>query len=215
MEELGKEWVQELKRIYWPEIGRRISPSRNAIAITSHLETRDHYNLHPRISPDGSKIAFFSDRKDFTNILITDRKGKILQRISQNGYGGYFESFHPFRSGMCWSPDGSKLAFVTKSGGRDEIRIVGVNEKKLLKKISASATSLSDPDWSRCGKKIAFSGITNDGKSDLFVYVFENDSITRLTNNIQQESDPRFSPDGKLLFPPGHMRLSTYHNYRI
>ncbi|HON09280.1 MAG TPA: BamA/TamA family outer membrane protein [Chitinispirillaceae bacterium] len=199
VEELGKEWIQELKRIYWPEIGRRISPSRNAIAITSHLETRDHYNLHPRISPDGSKIAFFSDRKDFTNILITDRKGKVLQRISQNGYGGYFESFHPFRSGMCWSPDGSKLAFVTKSGGRDEIRIVEVNEKKLLKKISASATSLSDPDWSRCGKKIAFSGITNDGKSDLFIYDFEKDSISRLTNNIQQESDPRFSPDGKKL----------------
>ncbi len=199
VEELGKEWIQELKRIYWPEIGKRISPTVNALAITSHLKTRDNYNLQPRISPDGKKIAFFSDRKDYTSILITDPKGKILQTISQNGYGGYFESFHPFRSGICWSPSSSELAFVTKSNGRDEIRIIEVDKKRLIKKISASATSLSNPDWSHCGKMIVFSGIDQTGKSDLYLCTIEDGSISRLTDNIQYESDPHFSPDGKTI----------------
>jgi Tol biopolymer transport system component len=59
--------------------------------------------------------GFLSDRRDYTGIMITDRPGKVLQEISQTGYGGFFESFHPFRSGMCWSPDGNSLAFVTKT----------------------------------------------------------------------------------------------------
>ena len=198
LEELGKEWIQELKRNYWPEIGRRELPTLNAQALTSHRESRDNYNLRPRISPDGSKIAFFSDRKDFSNILITDRKGKLLQKISQTGYSGYFETFHPFRSGLSWSPDGSQLAFVTKGTGNDEIRIVNITSKKLIKKITSSLTSISSPDWSRDGKKLTFTGVEK-GLSDIYTYDLTNSSLTRLTKDVRFESDPKFTPDNKLI----------------
>ena len=196
VDELGKEWIQELKRIYWPEIGKRIRPSQNATALTARLKTRHHFNLRPRISPDGSLIAFFSDRRDYTRILISDKTGKIVHQISQNGYGGYFESFHPFRSGICWSPDSRELGFVTYNNGRDEIRIVDVKKKKLKKKILTPVQSISSPDWSSDGNFIVFSGI-DSGMSDLFLYDIRTDSLQRLTRNIQFEADPHFSPDGK------------------
>lgn len=199
-EDLGKEWFKELRRIYWPEIALREDPSTKCKFVTSHLKTKDQYNLRPRISPDGEKIAFFSDRKDYTRILITDKKGKVIQQVSQTGYGGFFESFHPFRSGMCWSPDGKQLAFVTLHKGRDEIRIVNVDKKKLIKKIRLPLGSISSPDWSKNGKEIVFSAIT-DGLSDLFIYNIESDSLKRLTESLQYEADPHFSPDGqKILF---------------
>ncbi len=196
LEDIGKEWILELKRLYWPEIGCRIDPSSNASAITRHTETRDFYNLRPRISPDGKKIAFFSDRHDYTRILITDIKGKVLHQISQNGYGGYFESFHPFRSGMCWSPKGERLAFVTADGGSDEIRIVDIRRKRLVRRIRTHLNVINAPDWSRDGSVLVFSSV-DSGKSDLYLYHLSTGQLERLTNSVEFESDPRFSPDGK------------------
>lgn len=195
-EELGREWIQELKRNYWPEIGKRELPTVNSTPVTDHKETRDNYNLRPRLSPDGSKIAFFSDRKDFSKILITDRKGKLLTSISQTGFGGYFETFHPFRSGLGWSPDGNNLAFVTKGSGNDEIRIVSTINKKVQRKIKTPLTSISSPDWSKDGKLLVFTGIQK-GKSDLYLYQFDNGELQRLSNDLNFESDPRFFPDSK------------------
>ncbi|MBN1576126.1 MAG: PD40 domain-containing protein [Chitinispirillaceae bacterium] len=198
VEDLGKEWVSELRRLYWPEIGRRIDPATHAAPITQHLETRDHFNLRPRIAPDGGRIAFFSDRRDYTRILITDLKGKIVHEISQNGYGGYFESFHPFRSGMCWAPDGKRLAFITKSDESDELRIVDIERKRLQRRIRTSQNAISSPDWSRNGSLLVFSGVDN-GRSDLFLYDLKHDSLRQLTRSVACESDPRFSPNGKFI----------------
>ncbi len=195
-EELGREWIQELKRNYWPEIGKRELPTVNSVPVTDHKESRDNYNLRPRLSPDGSKIAFFSDRKDFSKILITDRKGKLLSSISQTGFGGYFETFHPFRSGLGWAPDGKSLVFVTKGSGNDEIRIVSTINKKLLRKIKTSLTSISSPDWSKDGKLLVFTGIQM-GKSDLYLYNLDNSELKRLSNDVNFEADPRFFTDNK------------------
>ncbi|HLV30329.1 MAG TPA: hypothetical protein VKY57_02045 [Chitinispirillaceae bacterium] len=200
IQELGTEWIQQLKRLYWPETGIRINPEENAVQLTSHLKSKNNFNLQPRISPDGSKIAFFSDKKDFTKILISDRKGKIIQEISQNGYGGYFESFHPFRSGMCWSPDGNYLAFVTKADGSDQIRIVDVKQKKLHRKIILHLNNISNPDWSPDKNHIVFTGI-DKGYNDIYIYNIVTDSLRRLTETPVFESNPRFSPDGnKIVF---------------
>jgi Tol biopolymer transport system component len=195
-EELGKEWIQELKRIYWPEIGRRSDPKKTATAVTKHSLSNSNFNLRPCISPNGKRIAFFSDRYDYTKIIITDRKGKVLQSISQNGYGGFFESFHPFRSGMCWSPDGKQLAFVTKSNGNDQIRIVDVDRRKLVQTIETRLSGVVGPNWSHNGAMIAFAGI-DSGMGDIFLYQFKTGAIKRLTKDVRYNSDPRFSNDDR------------------
>jgi Tol biopolymer transport system component len=200
IESLGKEWLQELKRIYWPELGHRINPTKNATAVTSHTDSKSFFNLRPRISPDGKRIAFFSDRRDYTGILITDRKGKVLQEISQSGYGGFFESFHPFRSGMCWSRDGKRLAFVSKDEGHDQIRIVDVTKRKLVRTIDTRLSSIAGPDWSHDGSMLAFAAV-DSGQSDLFIYKLKTNELIRLTASPAHKADPHFMPnDSAVIF---------------
>jgi dipeptidyl aminopeptidase/acylaminoacyl peptidase len=195
-EEMGEDWLFQLKRIYWPEIGKRQEPLKNGRALTAHTKDRDFFNLKPRISPDGAKVAYFSDLRDFTRIIIANRSGKILQEISQAGFAGNFESFHPFRSGMCWSPDGNKIAFVTFYHGQDELRIIDVKRKKFLTTVRPRLSGMGSPDWSPDGKSVVWTGVDKDF-SDLYLYSLESGSVKRLTNTITMESDPRFSRDGK------------------
>jgi Tol biopolymer transport system component len=194
-DELGKEWIRELKKVYWPEIGRRIDPSENSVAITNHLESHNYLNLRPRIAPNCSTIAFFSDHNDFTGILLTDKEGNIKKSISQNGYGGFFESFHPFRSGMCWASDSKRLAFVTLIDGKDEIRIIDITKHRMIRTVKTNLLSINSPDWSNDGDHLVFSGI-DKGARDLYMYNLPDNSLIRLTNTIADETDPRFSPNG-------------------
>jgi hypothetical protein len=197
-EELGEEWLYHLKQSYWPEIGKRQEPSQNGHALTSHIKDKDFFNLKPRISPDGSKIAYYSDLRDYTHIMIADRKGKILYEVSQSGFAGSFESFHPFRSGMCWSPGSDKIAFVTFFQGQDELRIIDVKHKKLIRTIRPQLSEMYSPDWSPDGSAIVWSGVAQD-RCDLYFYTIASGEVKRLTNTISFKSDPRFSRDGKTI----------------
>jgi Helix-turn-helix domain/WD40-like Beta Propeller Repeat len=59
-------------------------------------------NFHVRPSPDGSRIAFDSDRDGTRGVYVADGDGKHVRRVSGEGSA----------SVPSWSPDGQTLAFV-------------------------------------------------------------------------------------------------------
>ncbi|MDR3013371.1 MAG: BamA/TamA family outer membrane protein [Chitinispirillales bacterium] len=202
LEDLGTDWINELRRIYWPEIGRRMLPSDHATPITNTAADRSRFNLRPRISPDGQSIAFFSDRRDYTRIIITDTTGRELRRIGgQHGLlGGSFESFQPMSGSLSWSPDGSELAFVVKRGGRNEIRIVNARNGRRQKTITPPLAAITGLDWSRDGRYMAMTAI-EQGQTGLYIYDIEASELTVLDQTPGTKAAPRFSPDGtKIIF---------------
>ncbi len=58
-------------------------------------------NFHPRISPDGTTIAFISDRNGQNNIWLMDIDGKNPRAVTQELAGRFLEP--------TWSPDGRFL----------------------------------------------------------------------------------------------------------
>jgi len=194
-EELGEEWRTELKRLYWPEIGRRTEPAKNSRALTTHVKDRSNFNLKPRISPDGTKVAYYSDIHDYTRIMIRGASGKIVREISEAGFSGHFESFHPFRSGMCWSPTSDRLACVTSQGGHDVISVVASATGRTVATYRPPVTAIYSPDWSPKGDLIVFCAV-DKGQTDLFMCDCSTGACTQLTHDILSESDPRFTRDG-------------------
>lgn len=196
LEELGKDWINQLRRMYWPEIGRRMEPARHASAITDHVRDRSRFNQRPRISPDGQSIAFFSDRKDFINIIIADTAGRTRRHIGRHSLSGSFESFQPMSGAIVWSPDGQELAFVAKKAGRNEIRVVNARTGRTRYAIRPELSAVNGLDWSRDGSRLVMTGIFQ-GRTDLYMYDFNTRELARLTNSPETKESPRFSPDGK------------------
>jgi len=199
MEDLGRDWLGELRRVYWPEAGRRINPETQAVSVTAN--SRGRADVRPRVSPDGKRVAFFSDRHDFTRIIIADTAGKELRRIGgEHGLGSSFESFRPMNGAIAWSPDGERLAFIAKNGGKDEIRIVGAADGRALRAVRPPLSAINGLDWSKDGNLLTFVGLSS-GRTNLYIYNLASDELRLLTDTYESMDSPRFSPDGsKIIF---------------
>lgn len=77
------------------------SSGAGAMKVTTILDDRSR-NFHPRPSPDGSRIAFDSDRDGVRAVYVANTDGSGIHRISGDGYA----------SVPSWSPDGRRLVFV-------------------------------------------------------------------------------------------------------
>lgn len=96
----------------------------------------------------------------------------------------------------AWSPDGTRIAFVSnRGGGVDNIFVMdayGSNVVQLTNREGAN----SSPTWSSDSRYIAFAS-TRSGDSEIWILdtTGEEDSIN-LTNDPAQDTAPAWSPDG-------------------
>ena len=197
LEEAGEIWLRELRYLYWPELGQRQYGKSVARKLTRHGEDRSFYNLQPSLSPNGEEIAFFSDRESWEAIYILNVKTeKVVRTVIQSGKKEAHESFHSFKSGIAWSPDGKALAIVSKQEGRDVIHILDSKKGRVRQVLKPDVEAILSPNWSRDGRYIAFSG-QSEGFTDIYVYDLQTDSLRRLTSDIAHDDKPVFSPSGK------------------
>ncbi|MBI3460336.1 PD40 domain-containing protein, partial [Candidatus Acetothermia bacterium] len=137
----------------------------------------------PVLSPDGSKIAFASNRDGNQEIYLMNADGTGSVNLTQNKA----EDFLP-----AWSPDGSKIAFVSTRDQNDEIYVMNANGSGQTRLTNNPASDWK-PTWSPDGKQIAF---TSDREGNLEVYVMNADGSNpvNITKNGARDWRPSWSP---------------------
>ena len=134
-----------------------------------------------------TKIAYSSKRGAAKEIYVMDSDGNDQRAFTRNGSTNLFPN---------WSPDNSKLVFVSLRTGRWEINVHSYLDGSrlpfpLFNKFSS--TPVISPD----GTRILFSQTTARLDSDLFVAKLDGSERTNLTNHPGIDTSPTWSPSGR------------------
>lgn len=198
-EEFWKDFSKEMKKRYWPEIALREEPEDFAHKLTKAREDGSYFNEKPEFHPDGSKIAMFTDKSDYTElVLISAKTGKILKSLVKSSRSGDLESLHSYVSGISFNSDGSKIVFVAKSDGKPTLMFYDTDKGSIYQKKTIDLYQIVSPSWSPDDKMVAFAGL-NGTMRDLYVYNIETDKVVRITSDVYDDNEPTWTNDSKNL----------------
>ena len=159
-------------------------------------QTPGEREMYPQLSPDGKRVAFFSDKTGEYQLYIKELDNgntfPITDRLDRTDYELY------------WSPDGKKILF----GNKDfSIFYVDVETKK-LKMIDRSnqlkndefTWKMSDYNWSPDSRWICYSFVQYNRNSKIFLYNIEKDQKVAVTDDFFDNLNPCFDANGKYLY---------------
>lgn len=120
------------------------------------FDPMDVFNLEwatdPRVSPDGKSIVYVRKSND----IMKDRERSNLWQISIDGndHRPLYSGLNSIRSPR-WSPNGSKLAYISNDTGSQQIHVRWMDdgETAVISQLQQSPSSLS---WSPDGRWLAF-----------------------------------------------------------
>src|SRR6267143_375657 len=110
---------------------------------------------HVRLSRDGERVAYqvgwadASSRQNRSRIVVR----RLLDPEPIGATGGALRDHSPE-----WSPDGRKLAFISRVGAADQLFVLDITTGGTAQQLSAVPEGASAPAWSPDGSRIAFIG---------------------------------------------------------
>ncbi|HWC64597.1 MAG TPA: hypothetical protein VG777_00840, partial [Thermoanaerobaculia bacterium] len=150
----------------------------------------DSFNDAPRLSPDGSRLAFASTR-DGGGLFLMGVNGESVRKLS------------PVGTDPAWSPDGRSIAYSTEhlflpyqgiDGGTLGVVDVASGARRELKTGDAH-----QPSWSPSGRRLAYWGMRDGGQRDIWTIAIDGGSPVDVTNDAAVDWNPVWSEDGRFL----------------
>ncbi len=201
-------FVKETKdRKYIREVS--LSPSAVRVAlnfrgeiVTVPAEKGDVRNLtnttawherSPVWSPDGRRIAYFSDESGEYELHIAGQDGKGEPKKFKLTGAGFYEF-------PAWSPDSRKIAYVDNSRTLWWIdAATGVSKKVANDHFYGPVKNLW-PAWSPDSRWIAFSLNNAAYIQRVHVYSIDQDKTFPVTDGLSDATDPVFDKSGKYVY---------------
>jgi TolB protein len=141
----------------------------------------------PTFSPDGSKLAFVSDKDGSTRIYtiptIRAEKRSVAQLITKKN-----------RENSCpsWSPDGTKLAYSAKTDGIRQIWIYDFSSGEEYQ-LTVGSGNKENPCWAQNSQHLIFNS-TDADSSDLYVVNLNQPEAIRITKGPGKKHYPTWGP---------------------
>ena len=163
-----------------------------ALPLT-RITTGPFHDIAPAVSPDGSLVAFASNRNGPWDIYILElNTGEIRQFTNTFAYDG----------NPTWSPDGQWLAYESYHVNNLEILIQDINRTSGEIPLTNHPGADYAPNWSKQGRLISFVS-TRNGLQEIWYADLDSrevDKAVRVANLPGLSIDhPTWSPDGRYL----------------
>jgi serine/threonine protein kinase len=162
------------------------------------------YHRAPAWSPDGSRLAFVSNRDGDVGVYLMDADGDNVTRLTADP---------AWDSGPAWAPtDPTLLALDSERDGDSEVYIMHELEGQ-VEQLTHNTTVDGDPAWSPDGRHIVFSS-NREGQFDIYVMGSSGRQTRRLTTTREDDLFPVWSPDGRTIaFSRGVLHKYSFDIY--
>jgi len=220
--QLDSAWQADLRTAYQPLRAQTDSPAHYGARLIAGSDQASGLNVGPVVSPDGSRIVFYSARDLFSiEMFMADaHTGHILQRVTKTAVDPHFQSLEFINSAGSFDGTGARFVFSAQSRGRPVLDLLDVQRGKVEREILfPNLGEILHPAWSPDGRYVAFAALSG-GVTDLYLYDLTADSLRQLTNDAYADLEPAWSPDGtKIAFVTDRFSTNlttlTPGNYRL
>ena len=226
-----------------PEINKTTSEFHWHIHVTTTDGSKDiqythgdHFNGHPRWSPDGKKIAFLSDRDGKPQVYLIRLRGGEAYPITDAKTGV---------SGFQWGPEGRRIAYLMKDPKskaekqreREKRDVNRVNQEyrynhlyttqvkpaddtlRKVKRLTKGSFHVASFDWSPDGKSIVFAHqptprdlpYTSGVDKDISRVPADSGKVITLVDRKGVDRNPHYSPDGETIAFTSNGGSSKYY----
>jgi TolB protein len=206
----GRDW-QRLTRLPGSEADAAYSAARQEVFYRRwiqgdwelsawNLEAQEDRVVHvsrgldrqPTPSPDGSQLAFTSDRFGNDEIMLlplNEPDAEVVRLTWDQG-----QDCSP-----SWSPDGRQLAFASRRNGQSDLYIIDLASEE-QRRLTRSEQDEVDPRWSPDGSKILFQTVEGRYRTGRLGWVeVATDQVTMLPEVGGSAHQASWSPDGSRL----------------
>jgi Tol biopolymer transport system component len=151
-----------------------LKDERHALASPARLLSGRGFVWRPSYSPDGTKVAFESDRMGYSDIWMCDSDGSNCSQLTD---------LHGTSGTARWSPNGHYISFESIAEDYYQVGVVEVPEGSPHLLTTFPGVNNGAPNWSRDGEWIYFYSIHDPGTYQLWKMPSQGGPPVRVTTN--------------------------------
>jgi len=156
---------------------------------------KKYFVFNHSINPDGTKMLYVTDKWDKKKLWLYDFSSHKKKKIYVTGKK-WDLSFYRHYPLTAWHPNGKIIAWIGEEKQKRFLFIRNLEENSTEKFNIEQFTYVNSMSFSPDGLSILLTAVL-DGQTDLFLFYPGSNAIKRLSNDLYDEKDARFSPNGK------------------
>ncbi|MEO8190116.1 MAG: PDZ domain-containing protein [Acidobacteriota bacterium] len=161
--------------------------------VRNLTNTAGAHERSPIWSPDGRRIAYFSDESGEYELCVRSQDGRGEPTRFKLPGAGYYDR-------PVWAPDSRKIAFTDNSWSVFWIDLSSGAVKKLGSEHLYGPSKTVWPAWSPDSRWIVYTLANRTYIQTVYAYSLEQDKAFAVTDGLSDVSEPVFDKSGKYLY---------------
>lgn len=174
----------------WTPTGQVVFHHQTSGPMQAYVVNADGTGLQPMFdaadgyapfwSPNGSRVAFMSERDGNREIYVMNADGTGAQNLTDDAGTDTFNRDDLYSFVDPWSPDGTRLAFMSDRNGNQDVYVMNADGTGLVNLTNDPGNDRFDC-WSPDGSQIVFSS-DRSGTRDLYLVNADGTGLVKLTD---------------------------------